>query len=69
MESEDSDYDHVPSHVYTTVAVQTTGDICSHTQLQDEIIKLRQNLVSSTFRLLHIAQDDQKILYYTGFPN
>ena len=71
VESEDSGCCYLPSqsHASRSVAVQTTENICSYSELQNEIAELKQKLVSSTFRLSNIMQNDQKILFYTGFPN
>ncbi len=65
-ESEVSSSDITPT---ADIAVQTAESMSSFSQLQAEVTELKQKLDSSLFRLSNISQDDQKIQFYTGFPN
>ncbi len=65
-ESEVSSSDITPT---ADIAVQTAESMSSFSQLQAEVTELKQKLDSSLFRVSNISQDDQKIQFYTGFPN
>ena len=52
-----------------TVAVQTTDTLSDYTKLQVENAELSGKLASSQFRLSSILHNNQKLQFYTGFPN
>ncbi len=70
VEGDDLDSDDEPLVATKEVEVQTvessTTDIL---QLQKQIIELKSKLDASQFRLSSIANNPQKVQYYTGFSN
>ena len=51
------------------VAIQTDETSLKYLQLQEEVADLKFKLKKSLFRLSNIKDNDQKVLFYTGFYN